>query len=143
MPPPATPDRWIATFLDALAAERDSAANTRLAYGRDLLDFAGWTAAQGTSFATIDRAGIEGYLVSLDAAGLSQATRARRLSALRQFFAFAFDEGWRPDNPALRIAGRGARSACPRPFPPTKSPASSPPRAKPAGPGTTGSAAPP
>ena len=114
MPAPATPDRWIATFLDALAAERDSAANTRLAYGRDLIDFAGWTAAQGTSFATIDRAGIEGYLVSLDAAGLSQATRARRLSALRQFFAFAFDEGWRPDNPALRIAGPGRAQRLPQ-----------------------------
>jgi integrase/recombinase XerD len=39
--------------------------------------------------------------------GLSKATRARRLSSIRQLYRFAFDEGWRSDNPALRLRPRG------------------------------------
>ena len=105
--PPARPEQWISTFLDAIAAEADAARNTQLAYGRDLKDFAGWATGKGHALATLDRAAVEGYLVFCDAQGLSKATRARRLSAIRQLFRFAFEEGWRADNPALRIAGPG------------------------------------
>ena len=42
------------------------------------------------------------YLVHCDAQGLSKATRARRLSSIRQLYRFAFEEGWRTDNPALQ-----------------------------------------
>ena len=38
---------WISTYLDAQVAEMDAAANTQSAYGRDLLDFAGWLAGKG------------------------------------------------------------------------------------------------
>ncbi len=34
--------RRIQTFLEAQAAELDAAANTQLAYARDLKDFVGW-----------------------------------------------------------------------------------------------------
>jgi integrase/recombinase XerD len=111
---PATAERWISTFLDALAAEADAARNTRLAYGRDLLDFTGWTARKGLNLATLDRADVEDYLVFCDAQGLSKATRARRLSAIRQLFRFAFEEGWRADNPALRISGPGRAQRLPK-----------------------------
>jgi integrase/recombinase XerD len=104
---------WIATFLDAQAAARDAARNTLLAYGRDLLDFAGWLTARGGHFAAATQADITAYLVGLDAAGLSQATRARRLSAIRQLCAFAFDEGWRTDNPAIRLKGPGRAARLP------------------------------
>ncbi len=102
----------ISTFLDAIAAERDAAVNTRLAYGRDLLDFAGHMAVRGGLLAA-DRAGIETYLAGLAARGLGQATRARRLSAIRQFCRFAHDEGWRRDNPALRLQGPGRAARLP------------------------------
>jgi integrase/recombinase XerD len=107
-PSPATPDLWISTFLQAAAAEQDAARNTQLAYGRDLLDFAGWLAHRGFGFAKAGRDQVEAYLVSCDAQGLSSATRARRLSSIRQLFRFAHDEGWRTDNPAIRIKGPGA-----------------------------------
>ena len=99
--------RWITTFLDAQAAERDAARNTRLAYGRDLLDFAGWLAQRQLDFTSADRHAVEDYLVFCDAQGLSKATRARRLSAIRQLYRFAHEEGWRADNPALRLKGPG------------------------------------
>ena len=36
---------------------------------------------------------------------MAQATRARRLSAIRQLYRFAFLEGWREDDPAALIKG--------------------------------------
>ncbi len=95
----------IATFLDAQAAELDAAENTRLAYARDLKDFASWAERKKIALLAADQTAIESYLVDLDAAGLARTTRARRLSAIRQFYRFAFEEGWREDNPAIRIKG--------------------------------------
>jgi integrase/recombinase XerD len=111
---PANMDRWISTFLEAQAADQGSARNTQLAYGRDLLDFAGWLAARKGDFATATREDVEGYLVACDAEGLSKATRARRLSAIRQMYRFAHEEGWRSDHPALRIAGPGRSKSLPK-----------------------------
>jgi integrase/recombinase XerD len=111
---PASMENWISVFLEAQAAERDSARNTRLAYGRDLLDFAGWLAKQAMTFATAQREDVERYLVFCDAQGLSKATRARRLSAIRQLYRFAHEEGWRSDHPALRIAGPGRAKTLPK-----------------------------
>ncbi|EEW26026.1 site-specific tyrosine recombinase XerD [Rhodobacter ferrooxidans] len=97
--------RWISGFLAAAAAERDAARNTQLGYGRDLADFADWLARQGGDFATASRATVEAYLVFCGAQGLAAATRARRLSSIRQLYRFAVEEGWRADNPALRLKG--------------------------------------
>lgn len=107
-------ERWISTFLEALAADQNAARNTLLAYGRDLKDFADWARAKGITFETASRSNVEAYLVGCEAEGLSKATRARRLSALRQLFRFAHEEGWRDDNPALRITGPGASQRLPK-----------------------------
>ena len=61
----------------------------------------------GTTLRAAESASVEGYLVALDAEGMSRATRARRLSALKQFYRFAYDEDWRTDNPTLRLSGPG------------------------------------
>jgi integrase/recombinase XerD len=112
--PDAEAARWISTFLDACAADLGAARNTRLAYGRDLVDFARWLGARKVTLAEADRAAVEDYLVHCDAQGLSKATRARRLSSIRQLFRFAFDEGWRSDNPALRLTGPGKAKGLPK-----------------------------
>lgn len=105
--------RWIAAFLDAQAAERTGARNTLLAYGRDLTDLALWLGRRGQAFATADRGAIEAYLVFCEAQGLAPATRARRLSAIRQLYRFAVEEGWRAENPALRLRGPARPAALP------------------------------
>lgn len=110
----AEAQRWISTFLDARAAELGAARNTQLAYGRDLLDFADWLARRGLGFVTAGREAVEDYLVHCDAQGLSRATRARRLSSIRQLYRFAVEEGWRTDNPALRLAGPGKTQTLPK-----------------------------
>lgn len=109
-----TADRWISTFLQAKAAEANAARNTLLGYGRDLKDFASWAAHRGLDITALPRAAVEDYLISCEAEGLSKATRARRLSSIRQLYRFAHDEGWRADNPALRISGPGANQRLPK-----------------------------
>ncbi len=103
----------IESFLEAQAAEQGAALNTRLAYGRDLADFARWAARECGDVLGATRDQIEAYLISCDEGGLSRATRARRLSSIRQFFRFAFEEGWRTDNPAIQIRGPGREKRLP------------------------------
>lgn len=105
---------WIATFLDAQAAELGAARNTLLAYGRDLLDAERWLSGQGIDFETATQTDIESYLIHCDAQGLAKSTRARRLSALKQLFRFAFEEGWRGENPAIQIASPGQDKRLPK-----------------------------
>ncbi len=114
MPSPATADLWISTFLQAQAAELGAANNTLLAYGRDLKDFAAWLEHRKTGFAEADRDRIEAYLIDCDAQGLAQSTRARRLSAIKQIYRFAFEEGWRDANPAIQIKGPGRQKRLPK-----------------------------
>lgn len=107
-------DRWISAFLDAQAAEQGASRNTLLGYGRDLQDFAGWLGRRKLTFETVDRDRIEAYLVTCEAEGLSRATRARRLSSIRQLFRFAYEDGRRGDNPAIQISGPGRAKSLPK-----------------------------
>lgn len=104
----------IAVFLEAQAAEAGAARNTISAYERDLNDFAGFLQARKLDVLTLTQEDVETFLIRLEAEGLAKSTRARRLSAIRQFFRFAYEEGWRPDNPALQISGPGKAKRLPR-----------------------------
>lgn len=104
----------ISAFLDAQAAEAGAARNTLLAYGRDLRDLSEWLARRDLSLAGLTREIVEDYLAFCDAQGLSRATRARRLSSIRQFTRFALEEGWREDDPAIRISGPGRPRRLPK-----------------------------
>jgi len=105
---------WISSFLEAQAAELGAATNTQLAYGRDLKDFDGWLARKSCDFAVAGRDDVEAYLIFCDAQGLAKSTRARRLSAIKQLYRFAFEEGLRSDNPAIQIAGPGLDKRLPK-----------------------------
>lgn len=107
------PRSWLPQFLEAIQAERDAARNTLLSYGRDLTDFAGFLEARGSDLERAGRAEIEAYLVDQQDRGMAQATRARRLSAIRQLYRFAFLEGWRSDDPAALIKGPKRARALP------------------------------
>ena len=106
--------RWIQVFLEAQAAELDAATNTQLAYARDLQNFSAWLADKSLHFATTTRDHVESYLIDCENEGLSKATRARRLSAIKQLYRFAFEEGWREDNPAIQIKGPGRAKRLPK-----------------------------
>jgi integrase/recombinase XerD len=95
-------------FLDMLSAERGAAANTLAAYARDL---AGAEELLG-DLASADRRSVE--RLARHWGGLAPATVARKASALRQFFAFAHDEGWREDDPSSALPSPRARRSLPR-----------------------------
>jgi integrase/recombinase XerD len=107
------PRSWLPRYLEAIQAERDAARNTLVSYARDLTDFAEFLAGRGLDYARAGRGDIEAYLVDQDDRGMAQATRARRLSAIRQLYRFAFLEGWRDDDPAALIRGPRRQRALP------------------------------
>lgn len=84
-----------------MSAERGASVNTLAAYRRDLTDFIGYMARRGGGSQTAGREDISAYLVHLSQAGLAGASQARKLSALRQFFAFLYAEGYRTDDPSV------------------------------------------
>lgn len=91
--------RHVEAFLEMMAVERGASPNTLDAYRRDLLDLAGHLRGRAVVAASEDD--LRGYLRSLS--GMATRTQARRLSCLRQFYAFAYAEGWRPDDPTSRL----------------------------------------
>lgn len=105
---------WVDLFLEAQAAELGAAKNTLLAYARDLRDFVDWVSNQQLALETLSQEDIDLYLIHCDAQGLAKATRARRLSTIRQLYRFAFDERLRTDNPAIRIKGPGKAQRLPK-----------------------------
>lgn len=99
-----TADGWLRAFLDTIRAEQDAATNTLAAYTRDIRLFMEFQQSR-SPVESATRADIEAFLTSLEVEGMASATRARRLSALRQFYRFAFVEGFRTDDPAALIRG--------------------------------------
>ena len=109
-----TDQKLITQFLEAQAAELNAAQNTLLAYARDLDDARAFFTDHGEDLLSVTRDGIETYLADLEVRGLSRATRARRLSALKQMCRFLFEEGLRNDNPSLKIKGPAREQSLPK-----------------------------
>lgn len=95
----------IALFLDMLSSERGASPNTLAAYRHDLEDAAHRLARQRSSLEEADAAALEALMRSLAADGLSAATAARRLSALKRFYRFLLKEGVRGDDPTAGMKG--------------------------------------
>lgn len=110
-------DNLFELFLDMMAVERGASNNTLEAYRRDLADFDGYLTAGGLSAATAKEGDLHAYIQAMGKAAMAPRTVARRLSALRQFYRFAYAEGHRKDDPTLKI--ENPRQA--RPLPKTLS----------------------
>jgi integrase/recombinase XerD len=93
----------LALFLDMLTAERGAAAHTVEAYTRDLADFLAFIAAKGKTAKTATADHLRAYLAGLARKGLAPTSRARKLSAIRQFFRFLLAEGLRAGDPCSAI----------------------------------------
>lgn len=91
-----------------LAAERGAAANTLMAYRRDLEGaqeaIGDLAAADGAALARLGQAWAE----------LAPSSLARKCSALRQFYGFLLDEGLRADDPSAALPRARARRPLPR-----------------------------
>ena len=94
---------WMEFFLNTQYAEYQSSVNTVLAYKHDLNDFINFLIKENVSLDTASQKNIENYMIHLDQKGLAASTRARRLSAIKGFYIFTFEEKLRNNNPSLKI----------------------------------------
>ena len=85
---------WLASFASD---------NTRQAYRRDLSDFLGFCFEHEVPFTSVGRPGIDAYARSVEAAGKSPATVARRLSALASFYGYLVEEQVLATSPLERV----------------------------------------
>jgi integrase/recombinase XerD len=111
-PPPAL-DEALELYLDMLAAERGAAANTLDAYRRDLTALTGYLAQHGIRLPQVTAEHLSRYVVSLAASELAPASRARKISAIRQWFRFLAAEGILTTDPAFRLAAPKQRRTLP------------------------------
>jgi integrase/recombinase XerD len=93
----------LALFLDMLSAERGAAAHTIEAYTRDLSEFLAFLATKGKDAKHASPEHLRFFLAGLARKGLAPTSRARKLSAIRQFFRFLLAEGLRADDPCSAI----------------------------------------
>lgn len=99
----ANTGRHLDLFLEMLEAERGAAVNTLRSYARDLTAFLEFLAKRDADPESATAEDISAFLQSLDAEGLAASSRARKLSAIKQFFRFLFAEAIRGDNPAAAL----------------------------------------
>lgn len=98
-------------FLQMLCVEKGLSNNTLCAYQTDLEDYLDYLQKEKRSYLNADSAIIIEYLSYLEKNNHSPATRARRLSALKQFYRFCFLEKKINNNPCLGLEHpRAARS---------------------------------
>ena len=104
----------IFTFLEAKTVESDASENTIKSYNHDLTRYFDWIASCKIEIFDAEISHIELYLVNLKDCGLSIGSRARHLSAIKQFYRFAVEEGWARANPALQISSLGRSKKLPQ-----------------------------
>lgn len=93
-------------FFEYLTVELGLAANTRLAYERDLRLFKEALALpDNDALAGVSREQVIRYMTGLKNRGLAAATIARKLAAIKSFYRFMTAEGYLDIDPA-----RGRRS---------------------------------
>jgi len=97
-------------FLQYLALNRNASAHTVRAYDSDLSQFLAHAAAgagvkvRDLEPARLDRLALRGFLADLHKQGLSRATAARKLAAVRTFLRFLRREGLIDDDPGALVA---------------------------------------
>jgi integrase/recombinase XerD len=93
-------DAALNQFYQHLQVERGLAPLTVAAYARDLQDFWEFLAGRARShWGAVVLTDLQDYFAQLEARGLAARSRARKLSALRQFFRFLQREEQVPANP--------------------------------------------
>ncbi len=94
-------------FLAMLANERGSSEHTVRAYAREVRNFAAHleeTLGKGAGIAAVEHLHIRAYLAVLYERGLTKASAARALAAVRSWFKWLAKEGKVAQNPALLVS---------------------------------------
>src|SRR5580693_50536 len=100
-------DRLAEGFLAMLANERGASEHTVRAYAREVRSFAaylGETLGKSASVGEVEHLHIRSYLGVLYERGLTKASAARALAAVRSWFKWLAKEGKVKQNPALLVS---------------------------------------
>ncbi|MGI9380009.1 MAG: site-specific tyrosine recombinase XerD [Methyloligellaceae bacterium] len=95
----------LVNFLNMMRAERGAAQNTIEAYRRDLMDLFSFLETRISRDDLPQPADIRAYLAHLNDDGLSASSRARRLSAIKQYYHYLLSEDLIQQNPCDFIDG--------------------------------------
>jgi integrase/recombinase XerD len=97
-----------------LSAERGASINTLDAYSRDLMSFASFVHRRDRSLEQATTEDIRNFISRMVEEGLAASSRARRLSAIKQFYRFLLTDRIRPDDPAAMVGGPKREAALPK-----------------------------
>lgn len=81
-------DGYLDEFLQNLAVGRGYSGHTVAAYRQDLQQFGAFLRAEGCSWTQVDRGVARRYMASMQRRGLAPSSIARKLAALRTFYAY-------------------------------------------------------
>lgn len=90
----------VTPFLHMLSVERNASARTLEAYGQDIADLATFA---GRALTELDEGDLGAFFEDLSARGMAPSTLQRKRSAVRQFYRFCVQEGFRDTDPSRKI----------------------------------------
>jgi integrase/recombinase XerD len=95
---------WIESWLETLCAERGLSAHSITAYRTDVEQLSNYMQRHQRSVCDIDEDGLRYWIQSLhQEQKLNTRSVSRKISAVKQFFHYLFEEEIRPDNPAYYL----------------------------------------
>lgn len=89
----------IKSFLDYILKQKNYSSNTVKNYEIDILEFKEYLEKEGIKYLDVDYDFIKGYLMELYKRKLSRASVARKLSSLRSFYKYLFNNNFIKTNP--------------------------------------------
>ena len=96
-------ERYLKLYLEAISAEKNASVNTIKAYKRDINFFLNFIKEKKLSLNQIDDNSLKNFLILERENGMSENTILRKLSSLKQFFKFLYDEKVIKSNPTFKI----------------------------------------
>ncbi len=112
-------EEQIHSFIANLETGQGASANTRLAYRNDLLQLCHFVATerpQVASWARVDSLLLQAFLLQLKHKGYSAATLARKVAAIKAFYAYLLRKGVISANPAAALDAPVVRKELPSPL---------------------------
>ncbi|MBS0249884.1 MAG: site-specific tyrosine recombinase XerD [Proteobacteria bacterium] len=107
-------DTDVADFLAMLSAERGASSNTMEAYAADLGGFLSFLSGRGVIPRNVTSDDVQAYLGHLASEGQAATSRARRLSAIKQFYRFLLAEDVITLDPTSGLQGPKKQRALPK-----------------------------
>jgi integrase/recombinase XerD len=103
-------------FLSWLVTERGRAANTIVAYRRDLDGYTAWLTAHDHDLGSVDTAALVDFVADRRSSGAAASSVARQLAAVRMLHRYLVTEGERADDPTADLEGVRVPAGLPKPL---------------------------